>query len=515
MDHPTITGFIGHNKWLRLVRGKKVFGFIFVMGPFLTIILLLLINLKKPWEFDESYNLQIVQNLRSGHGYATNGAFRGSGPYLFDPYISTGPAVLIPIYVVASIVRNTQLAARLVMLAYFLCLLGLFYHLTPRSNYGRFTFGLTLAAILPVVVATNPLFVLGELPATFFLLLATVAMRQRMPTLTGVALAAVVLCKLNFALATVAFLILVVIRIAFDQRNGTKFFFYKTWRLICGFSYPILVFEMYRLISLGGLTAYRTNIRELRNFIDSQRLDHWSSSAEFLGTKLTSIINIPGIYLWTTIIVCLVALSMAVISNQKISESQTAEDEKTFAPALVSGLTILGTFLFLSSAPFERQAASFFYLVFPLTILLTLNRMKTLVLASSRRVRTVGVLTILMVAVPLGLGTLTTFGESVQTIRASNFGIAFADQRAASKVIRESGATSIILDGWFQNPEYQLLSGVPAASMPGSGGKPIIVRSVIKNYFSGTNDFLRQKEICREVLYASENVFVCWPKNTQ
>lgn len=211
-----------------------------VIAPLVVILLLLVINLRKPWEFDESYNLQIVQNLRSGNGYASNGAFRGAGPYLFDPYISTGPSVLFPIWIISALVRNTLLASRLVMFSYFLFMLGAFYQLTPRSNFGRFAYGLMLMAVLPIVIATNPLYVLGETPSITFFLLATIAMKHGKTTLTGVALAAVVLCKLNFVLAALAFLFFVLIRFALDHKNDTKDFVRKTMRLISSFIAPCL-----------------------------------------------------------------------------------------------------------------------------------------------------------------------------------------------------------------------------------------------------------------------------------
>lgn len=484
------------------------------MVPLFTILLLLLVNLKKPWEFDESYNLQIVQNLRSGNGYATNGAFRGSGPYLFDPYISTGPSVLFPIWIVSTIVRNTLLASRLVMIGYFVFMLALLYRLVPKSNFGRFTYALMLMSILPIVIATNPLYVLGEPPAIAFFLLATVAMKRGNLSITGVALAGVILCKLNFVLAAVAFLFFALIRIVLDHQNETRDFLRKAIRLISGFIAPLLAFEIYRLFSLGGLTAYRTNIRELRNFVDSQRLDHWTASAGFLGTKLTSIIDIPGPLVWTAIGICIIVFSMAIVFYQDSHEFQTPENPTTLAPALISGLIILGTFLFLASAPWERQAASSFYLFLPVIILLALNRLRFLTLTSSRRIRLIGVLMILLISIPLGLKTLSTFADSLQTIRASNFGSALDAQRDAAKIIRDSGATSINLDGWFQNPDYQLLSGVPAASMPNSSQKTVMVVSATKYYFLGTyDDFLNQKDLCSEVLYSSESLLVCWPKN--
>ena len=513
MFNSLISRFINVWNTLPNARIKKIFGFVVVIVPLFTILLLLLINLKKPWEFDESYNLQIVQNLRSGNGYATNGAFRGSGPYLFDPYISTGPSVLFPIWIVSTILRNTLLASRLVMIGYFVFMLALLYRLVPKSNFGRFTYGLMLMSILPIVIATNPLYVLGEPPAITFFIMATVAMKRGKTALTGVALAAVILCKLNFVLAALAFLFFALMRVVLDHQNDARECIRKATRLISGFIAPLLAFEIYRFITLGGLTAYRTNIRELRNFVDSQRLDNCSTNAGFLGTKLTSIINIPGPFVWVAIGICLIVFSTAIVFRQDSNKFQSPANPTTLAPAFISGLIILGTFLFLSSAPWERQAASSFFLFFPFIILLALNRLQSLTLESSRRIRVIGVLMTLIISIPLGLRTLSIFTDSLHIIRASNFGSALDAQRDAAKIIRDSGATSINLDGWFQNPDFQLLSGVPSASMPDKDQKTITVVSATKYLFTGTYDeFLKQKDLCHEVLYTSEDLLVCWPK---
>lgn len=514
MFNSLISRFITVWKILPNERIKKVLGFIIVIVPLFTIFLLLLINLKKPWEFDESYNLQIVQNLRSGNGYATNGAFRGSGPYLFDPYISTGPSVLLPIWVISSIVRDTLLAARLVMFSYFLCMLVLLYRLTPRSNFGRFTFGIMLMALLPTIIATNPLFVLGEPVTIIYFLLATVAVKRESTTLTGIALAGVVLSKLNFTVAALVFLLLVIGRYALDKESDTKRFFKRTLRLVSGFVAPLLAFEIYRLVSLGGVTAYRTNIRELRNFVDTQRLQHWSDSAGFLGAKITSLINIPGSFVWTALGLSIVGLCLTIMTTNRRQEFSQFENSSAFTPALISGVLVLSTFLFLSSAPFERQAASSFYLIFPLIILVSLQRIRVLMLEQSFRVRLIGFSLILMISIPLGLRTLNIFSESIETVKSSAFGVALEEQQHAANIVRDSGATSIMLDGWFQNPDYQLLSGIPAASMPESSMKTIMVVSAIKYSFTGTyEDFLNQKDLCNEVLYSSESLLVCWPKN--
>ena len=304
-------------------------------------------------------------------------------------------------------------------------------------------------------------------------------------------------------------------KLALDQNSHTREFLRKALRLLCGFIAPLLLFEIYRFLSLGGLSKYRENLRVLSDFIDSQRIDHWSASAEFLGTKLTSIVDIPGLNVWASMGLCVIGISIANMSYLKNHDLHEPENYRFLAPGIVSGLIVVGTFLFLSAAPFARQAASSFYLLLPFLILIALDCLKSLTLQSSRRVRSVGIMGILLITIPLASQALSTFSESIQTIRASTFGSALNDQRAAAKVIRESDASTINLDGWFQSPEYQLLSGVPAASMPSNDGEQIKVVTSLKYLYTGTyEDFLSQKDTCREVLYSSENVLVCWPKDS-
>ena len=48
-------------------------------------------------EYDEAYNLQIAESLRRGDGYSTFGALKSGEPWKFDPHITTGPVVMLPV----------------------------------------------------------------------------------------------------------------------------------------------------------------------------------------------------------------------------------------------------------------------------------------------------------------------------------------------------------------------------------------------------------------------------------
>lgn len=66
-----------------------------------------------PFDFDEAYNLQVSKNLADGTGYATDGVFP-NGPVYFDPLISTGPPMLVPIAVLIRLLGSDPWVFRLV-----------------------------------------------------------------------------------------------------------------------------------------------------------------------------------------------------------------------------------------------------------------------------------------------------------------------------------------------------------------------------------------------------------------
>jgi hypothetical protein len=68
-------------------------------------------------------------------------------------------------------------------------------------------------------------------------------------------------------------------------------------------------------------------------------------------------------------------------------------------------------------------------------------------LEQSFRVRLIGFSLILMISIPLGLRTLNIFSESIETVKSSAFGVALEEQQHAANIVRDSGATSIMLDG--------------------------------------------------------------------
>ncbi|HUW13264.1 MAG TPA: hypothetical protein VM537_26305 [Anaerolineae bacterium] len=128
-----------------------------------------------PLGFDEAYNLTVPRNLAL-HGFYGS-TVRGT-QIPFDPFISTGPAVLGPIGLLFYLLGDSILVARLVMVAHHLLLVILVLFLVDRW-IGRRAIPL---AVLVLMGIPGHLFqassVLGELPAVMWFLGGVVTANQ-------------------------------------------------------------------------------------------------------------------------------------------------------------------------------------------------------------------------------------------------------------------------------------------------------------------------------------------------
>jgi hypothetical protein len=232
-------------------------------------------HLKRPLEFDESYNLQVVQNLLGNRGYSTNGAVRGFGPWPFDPNITTGPAVLLPIWALAALLGDVLVAARITMGLYFALFLVVLRTLAGKGLTGWLGYGLALLLAAPQIPAVSPLLVLGEIPALALLLLAAQAGRKQRPLLMGVLLGLVVESKMSFLTASAAVAAGWCLAGAVSPEMRLLQLTRRALHLLLGYMLPIAVFELYRFVSLGGIQQYSGSIESLRAFLGSQVLAHW------------------------------------------------------------------------------------------------------------------------------------------------------------------------------------------------------------------------------------------------
>jgi hypothetical protein len=203
------------------------------------------------WE-DEAFNLTVPINLLNGLGYASDGTLSGSVLTPFDPRISTGPVVLLPVAAVLALGVDPVLGGRAVVLLFYLALLVELW-LIGRRVGGRWA-GLA-AVTVPLGLNTwdsaspiqTPVDVLGEVPTAALLVWALYLFRSR-PWLAGL------FVGLAFESKVIALLAVPAIAVGvFFTEAGSTFWLRVRRVLVCGLFAlaPIAAVELWKLVALG------------------------------------------------------------------------------------------------------------------------------------------------------------------------------------------------------------------------------------------------------------------------
>ena len=212
---------------------------------------------------DEAYNLTVAVNLAAGHGYASDGILTSGRFELFDPRVSTGPTVLLPIAGVIALGLEPVAAGRLVMALIYtgaVAAIGLSGWKIGRRG------GLVVALAVPLAFdATNPdspmqspIDVIGEWPAAGLLALALVVVARR-PWLAGLLLGIAVQAKLVAILSLPVLVLMLLITTAPLRSRIRDALVLGTMTVV-----PTLLFEGAKWLQLGP-AGY---IRWLEGFLD-------------------------------------------------------------------------------------------------------------------------------------------------------------------------------------------------------------------------------------------------------
>lgn len=222
------------------------------------------------WE-DEAFNLTVPRNLIAGLGYTSDGTLSGSTLTPFDPRISTGPVVLVPVAGILALGADPVIGARLVPLAYWV-LLVVGCAVLGRRIAGRF--GALVAAALPLAFNTaesvspiqGPADLLGETAAAALLVWALIVLPRR-AWLAGLLLGLAVQAKLIALLALPAFAVALFLSTPaapFRQRFTTTL--RRSLLPLSLAAAPTVLMELIALVSLG-FGGYARHVRAMGGFL--------------------------------------------------------------------------------------------------------------------------------------------------------------------------------------------------------------------------------------------------------
>ncbi|KJQ55102.1 hypothetical protein [Microbacterium sp. SA39] len=321
------------------------------------------------WE-DEAFNLTVPRNLLAGLGYASDGALSGSVITPFDPRISTGPVVLLPVALLLATGIDPVLAARLIPLAYWVLLLAGLAVIGHRIA-GRWAALLAVAVPLAfsagagVSPIQGPGDLLGEIPAAALLVWALIVLPRR-AWLAGLLVGLAIQAKLIALLALPAFAIALWVLSDGTGWARVRDLLRRAWLPLVLVAVPTLLFELSALISLG-FSGFVEHLRNLVRFVRSGgQGDAASSVLQKLGTLADSW-SLPGVI---AVIGAVIAIALATAGIVLRWRSATPEERVVIAYALaafVGALAFVGWWATASRLPlWVRHPAPGVFAFFPI-----------------------------------------------------------------------------------------------------------------------------------------------------
>ncbi|MDW7968584.1 MAG: hypothetical protein RMI39_10750, partial [Thermoanaerobaculum sp.] len=257
-------------------------------------------SLWAPITTDEGANLEVVSNAASGVGYASHGTHRldmwwsakpiyakllGTNPpsvyrpepWFFDPRITTGPSVLLPLSLVWFVFPGNLLLLRLITVGFLVLFLVALWRLSAGQERW-----LTFAAAgsITLTYRFGPAVTLGDLAAVAYLAWGTILLLRTRTFWAGILFGLAVLAKL---VAFVGVMGALGVFLALTYFTPVKQRRPNLLVLGLGAALPLLLFEVYRFVLLGSPSDYMVSWKE---FIDFLQWRTGPGSAERLTSKL-------------------------------------------------------------------------------------------------------------------------------------------------------------------------------------------------------------------------------------
>lgn len=466
-----------------------------------------------PIDYDEAYNLQVADTLSKGGGYASYGALRGA-KWLFDPYITTGPTVLLPMALIWFLSSENIWLAHIFMLSFFLAYLISLYGLFKFENDSKLPSIVAIAIAL--CLSITPGMVLGEVPGAAMIIFAAWAATKDRTFIVGIMIGLAIQTKLVYGFAGLAMALtcLITLIVARNNRLNKKIFLLIFLAIL-----PTFLFELYRLYSFNGiLSAYVNSLMEMRLFLQSQSIQSqvsWQNGVA-ISTKLKGLytflplggwISIGVLFtysLWTT------ALSLwhHLRKQHDNINTETNNLNVVVVGLILSGCTVLAAWLFFSKQTSDRQAIPFLLLTLPaLGGWGTYNYRKLRGLFSNRWLANFLKITLFL---STSLLALILSAKIIGTVRKFPLlAISQKEQYTVADLVKHSKTGSIFVEGWWQNPEFLLLSKIKGLPIRTPTQSQLLI---VQDYQVISNNSIWDiyKQRCGKILYVSAKILVCW-----
>ena len=410
------------------------------------LLMLVLSMISTNLNFDEAYNLQVVNSMVGARTYASYGVLDGLGPWPFDPHVTTGVPAMVSVSLGWWVSGGELMGVRVVMLGWLgVYVWGCLRLLRPNCQvrYRQFQQLLVCAPVLIIGFEDLGDF-RGELPASALAILALLALDRRRFVLAGAFSALAALTKL--VLAPLIPLVIIGVFSA-SARGGAR----NVSRAFGGAFGVVLMHEAFRMVTVGGWLEYQISIVELRSFVHRQRIPasvSWYSRG-VLAERWDSLLQLatPGFFVFMTVVAAFAVMASRDFRRRSIGGASVVP---LMVGVVLAPIMLLG-WAVQSKATYSAQILPALLVAGPAAVILSLRG------AGASRILTLSVLSCsaVLLAAPGGLRLdLDPLSPRQHALR---------DELAHMEV------GLLFSNGWYQSPVLQLLLGIPAVPWPAEG----------------------------------------------
>lgn len=467
-----------------------------------------------PMDYDEAYNLQVVDSLSKGHGYASYGALRGTGPWIFDPHITTGPALLIPLAVIWSISDGSIFAVRAFMIGFVFIFISSLFFLVNKLEGKFLLYAFSTSSLFSISLSISRVW--GEIPAAALLLLAAVLISRSKILLSALIVGIAVQIKLVYGLAGIIILMSV-----FAYWMMGRVLKKKTIILGIGTALiPSVLMELVRYFSFGDFDLYLHSLREFVSFLGSQKNTIEWFNANQLGAKLSGLYQVMSPFVWLCLCLAMVLILFFTSIGHFVIKSSREETSGNINIGVVNtinsliiidfliiaGVAMLGGWIILSNHTSPRQGLPFLFLFVP-AILILCGVVLIDIKKGERLESVLGISFLMIISILLLTALVLKINSAVRELPNP----VLADQVKVASIFNKEKPKSLLVDGWWQNPEYQISTNIPAIPFKTGDSQILIVQDYQVNILNSNWD--TYKNMCSNIIYFSSWNLVCWLPN--
>lgn len=405
----------------------------------------------QPLGFDEGWNLQAPYEVAAHGRYASfGGAFDGRTK-AFDPYLSTGPTVSVPIAAAFKLSGVGVEQARVVALAFYVAAmvaLALYAYLDTGSMAALL--GPLMLLLIRSSGTTFRTEVLGEIPAVVYGLASLLAWRRGKYWLAGTLAALAMLSKFVMGLMIVAAgaaFALLLVRAGRSWRPVVKHA--RQWA--AGAAIPLALWELLRFVQVGGsVGAYKHNLREFVQVLTANASGLGPGSAP--GPPVTARLDplLSNVSMPRTLM-GLAALAIAgglMIGRRSLRAAVRSN---------LYGVMFIATYalwwFWLSNGGYTRYTVALVVMGWAVA----LNVFLLALHSGPPQLRKVGLALEFVVVGTVGAALVAMYLPYRSPVSSS---LTLAQQKYVARRVLDERPAHLTHLGWWQNPEIQFLSGL-------------------------------------------------------